>query len=110
MIPQRNFVFADKATSAYISNDYVNSIADVLDIQVSGTFTSADIIIEGKSDLNADYVALKVIDLAQLKAVSNITSTGIFELGITGLQVIRIKINSVAGGNVTVVGRIVKEG
>ena len=110
MIPQRNFVFVDGATSATTSNDCVNSMSDLLDLQISGTFTSCAVVLEGKVDLNADYETLKVINLGKFEAVAEMEEAGIYEAAISGIQVVRVTVQSVEGGTITVVGRIMKEG
>ena len=110
MIPQKNFVFADKVEGAFVSNDCINSMADLIDLQISGTFTSCSVALKGKVDLNADYQVLKVINLSKFEAVSEMTEAGIYEAAIGGMQSLQVEITSVDGGYITIVGRILKEG
>lgn len=110
MVPQRNFVFADKVEGPFVSNDCVNSMSDLIDLQLSGTFTSCSVALKGKVDLNAEYETLKVINLGKLEAVSEITEAGIYEAAIGGMQSLQVEVTSVDGGYITIVGRILKEG
>ena len=110
MIPQKMFVFADNQTSAYTSKDCANAMSDLIDLQLSGEFTSCLVNLEGKVDLDADYQVLKVINLSKFEAVDDMEEAGIYEAAISGMQSLRVVINSVDGGAIKIVGRIMKEG
>ena len=108
MVPQKNFMFADKATEAFISNDCINQTSDIMDLQLSGNFTSCNVVLKGKVDINADYEPLMVINLGKFTAVDAMEEAGIYEAAISGLQMLQVEIVSVEG-EITIVGRMLKE-
>lgn len=102
-----NFLFFSGATSAGVSKAYANDTCDVCALQVSGTFTSATVKVQGKSDLaHGEYTDLAVIDLSALSVKKAITAAGIYEAGIEGIQSVRVQVVSVSGGDITVFGKM----
>lgn len=96
------------ASSAATSDIVPNGNCDTLTVQVSGSFTSGKIEIQGKTDENAsDWTSLAVQDRSDASTVEGsdgITAKGIYTANIAGLVLIRANVASVSGGTVTVVG------
>ena len=97
----------DKATAATISSVFVNSSCDILGLQVSGTFTSATIKVQGVVDADStDWVNLAVLNLGDFAVeTSGITAKGIYEVGIESMNKVRVNVTAVSGGNVSVYGQ-----
>ena len=104
---QTRALLIDKASSATISDVYINGNCDVLGIQVSGTFSSATIKAQGVVDADStDWVDIGAIDLADMSAKkSGITAKGVYEIPIESLYKIRVNVTAVSGGNVSVFGQ-----
>lgn len=109
MTPQINFLFADKKSSAYTpSEPFKNSKADVMTVEISGTFTNGSFIFEGKTDVNSEeYTPLAAVDLSSYTVARKATKAGIYEIGIEGIQLVRVRIESINGGYATILGRVV---
>lgn len=107
MKTQDNFLFIDKATEALTSNQLKNKSSDNLTIQVSGTFTSAEFNVQGKTDINSnEWVNLSVVNVSDYSVVSNVTKKGIYTLSVEGFSFLRVNLTAVSGGNITVFGRL----
>lgn len=113
MVPQKDYAFAKNITAEYTPNKpYYNVNSDVMSVEISGTFTSGEFVFEGKLDANSeDYTPLAAIDLSNLSVVRGIaTKAGIYELGIEGIREFRVRVQSVSGGYVNIIGRVVNMG
>lgn len=97
----------DKATAATISSVFVNSSCDILGLQVSGTFTSATVKVQGVVDENStDWVDIGAIDLSDLSTeTSGITAKGVYEIAIESFNKVRVNVTAVSGGNISVYGQ-----
>ena len=62
--------------------------------------------VEGRSDINADWSELAVINLKDFSVNNNISTTDVYQSSLTGITQIRINLISVSGGAVTIFGRI----
>lgn len=98
--------FIDKASSAVISDVFDNYKGDAITLQASGEASSFMAKVEGRSDINADWSELAVINLKDFSVNNNISTTDVYQSGLTGITQIRINLISVSGGNVTIFGRI----
>ena len=109
-----NHLFIKNATAPVTPSEYYyNAKADVIAIEVSGTFTSASLIAEGKVDVNAsEWTPLAVINLSDYTLIENgeITTSGIYEAGIEGIQYFRVRLASISGGALTAFCRAVTTG
>lgn len=98
----------DGASSAASSAAVSNSNCDLLSVQVSGTFSTGKIKIQGKTDPDAsEWTDLAFYDKSTLTATEGsdgITAKGIYDANIAGLLLVRVDVVSVTGGNVTVIG------
>lgn len=109
-----NHLFIKDATAPVTPAEYYyNAKADVIAIEVSGTFASASLIAEGKVDKNApDWTPLAVINLSDYTLISDgeITMPGIYEVGAEGIQYFRVRLAAVSGGALTAFCRAVTTG
>lgn len=102
-----DFIFFSNATAAGESNVLSNpNLGSQIIIQVNGTATNLDVQIFGQTDINADFVALSCINMTNFDVDSKIAATGIYAVPADGIVKIKAKINAVAGGNVTVFGKL----
>ena len=105
----KSFVFFDAATSPATSeNYYANIKADVMAIEISGSFTSGTFAFEGQSDINSNtWTPIAGINLSDFSVTSSPTKAGIYEVGIEGLQRFRVRIEALGGGAARIVGRVI---
>lgn len=98
-----NLLMVDQATSAKASDVYMNSDCDACSVQLSGTFTSATVYVQGKLDPNGTtWVNLAVINLnAFLIDDDGISNSQIYEVGIEGVPCVRLNVTAVSGGNLS---------
>ena len=102
-----NFIFFSEATTAGESNVLSNpNLGSQIIVQAGGTATNIDVQILGQADINADFVPLSCINMTTFDVDSKITAAGIYAVPADGVCKIKAKVNSVAGGNVTVFGRL----
>lgn len=102
-----DFIFFSNASEAGESNVLSNpNLGSQIIVQVNGTATNIDVQILGQTDINADFVALSCINMTNFDVDSKIAATGIYAVPVDGVCKIKAKINAVAGGNVTVFGRL----
>ena len=102
-----NFVFFNEATTAGESNVLSNpNLGSQIIVQAGGTATNIDVQIFGQTDINSDFVPLSCINMTTFNVDSKITTAGIYAVPADGVCKIKAKVNAVAGGNVTVVGRL----
>lgn len=94
----------DGVTAAQTSNAYVNNECDICSVQVTGTFSSATVYLQGLIDEDAGtWVNLAVLGLSEYDlATTGITAKGIFECGIEGVRQVRANVSAVSGGSVSV--------
>lgn len=108
MRAEQNFVFFKEATQAGTSNTLGNTNGDSLSLQVGGTFSSATLVVQGRADFEGSFFTMSVLNVGTVGVSASITAPGIYSvIGIEGVQQIRVVIQSVSGGNVSVFGRLV---
>lgn len=102
-----NVLLIDAATSATVSSYVANNNCDVLGIQVTGTFTSATVFVQGMVNIDANtWVNLAALDLTEFDMENaGITAAGLYEVGIEGVLRVRINVTAVSGGNISVYGK-----
>ena len=106
---QANYTAIDGASAAVVSPEFVNNMCDVCSIQVTGTFTSATLHVQGiiNSD-SAEWVNLAVLSLSDYTlATSGISDEGIYECGVEGVSRVRFNLSAVSGGDITVQAQFV---
>ena len=102
-----NFIFFSGTTVAGESNVLSNpNLGSQIIVQAGGTAANIDVQILGRADINADFVPLSCINMTTFDVDSKITTAGIYAVPVDGVCKIKAKVNSVAGGNVTVFGRL----
>lgn len=96
-------------TTPTISNTFVNNTAEVCTLQISGTFSSATVNIEGIVNVNSGvWVTLATFNLSDLDLkTSGMTGDGIYQASVAGILRVRINVTAVSGGNITVVANFV---
>lgn len=112
MVIRNKATLISEATAAATSEDIINHKSDVCVFAITGTFTSAEIVIEGKQDLaSSTYFPLGGVNTKDFSlAAGTYTSAGLYEIDITGINAIRARVVSVSGGNVTVTARLIGTG
>lgn len=119
MLAQKNIKFFDKATAPGESEYYFNVKADIIAIEISGSFSAGSVIFEGQTDIEKDpygssqeewtWVPIAGVNLSDYSFTSNPKAAGIYEVPIEGLQRFRVRVESVTGGDISVFGRAVSE-
>ena len=108
MIIQRNVDFVKNINTPTVSKSYFNANSDVLSLHVYGTFSSGLVFIEGRTNKESEWVKLAAINLSDFSAVrEGITKAGLYELGIASVRELRARVESIAGGNMTLFGQII---
>lgn len=84
---------------------------DLLTVEVSGTASSMDLVVEGCADLNSsNYTLISGINLQDLSTIDSISANGLYQFSVSGLGRLVLNLTSVSGGPITVFSRISKEG
>ena len=99
-------IFINNESSATISEVFDNYKGDSITLQASGTASAFSAKLQGKADINADWVDVALINLKDLTVSSDVTTTDIYQGALTGLTQVRVNLESVSGGNVTIFGRV----
>ena len=92
-----------------VSNTFVNNKCDACLLQITGTFASATVSVEGIVDVNSgSWVSLATFNLTDLDIkTAGMTAKSIYQVGITGILRVRVNVTAVYGGNITVVANFV---
>lgn len=99
-----NFIFFSEASAAGESNVLSNpNLGSQIIVQAGGTATNIDVQILGQTDI---FVPLSCINMTTFDVDSKITAAGIYAIPVDGVCKIKAKVNVVAGGKVTVFGRL----
>lgn len=102
-----NFIFFSESTVAGESNVLSNpNLGSQIIVQAGGTATNFEVQILGQADINANFVPLPCINMTTFDVDIKITTAGIYAVPVDGVCKIKAKVNAVAGGNVTVFGRL----
>lgn len=110
MVNINNFYFLKNVSSAMESNPTINVDGDVLCIEVEGTASSCEIeVLIGSDRVSDGYYPITGID-PQFNLVENITKNGCYIYGIEGYSRIKVNLKSVSGGDISIFGKIIKEG
>lgn len=102
-----NTLLINAATSASSSASVVNNNCDVLGIQITGTFSSATVNVQGMVNVDSNtWVNLAALNLTDFDIENTgITAKGLYEIGIEGVLRVRVNVSSVSGGNISVYGK-----
>ena len=98
-----NLLMIEKTKSAKTSAVYTNTNCDACSIQLSGTFTSATVYLQGKIDPAGNtWVNLAAINLNAFTVDDDgLSNTQLYEYGIEGVPFVRINVAAVSGGNLS---------
>lgn len=110
---QSGFKFLTAVTATASSNTFTNSICDGLTLQITGTHSGATILVEGQVNPDStltNWVALSVINLNDFSTASSISANGIYQIGIAGIQQIRVRVSAISSGTVTAFANVYREG
>lgn len=112
MVIRNNAKLISEVTSATTSKDLINQKSDVCVLTITGSFTAAEVVIEGKQDLaSSTYFPLGGVNTKDFSlAAGTYTSAGIYEIDIIGVTALRARVVSVTGGNVSVTAQFVSTG
>lgn len=93
-------------TTASTSATFENDVYILSTLQVTGTFTSLKLYVEGRCNTAGDWIKLAFIDQTDYiltDGATGITAKGIYEASVAGINQYRVRSESIAGGNVSVV-------
>ena len=101
----QGFPFFKGATAAGESDVFRNHCYTEGTIEFKGTATSFSAEIQGCLDTIDDpnWVTLGVVNLSDFSTATDIEANGLYSISVVGVSV-RVKINSISGGNLTVTG------
>lgn len=102
-----NVLLINAATTATASSYVANNECDILGLQVTGTFSSATVYVQGMVNIDSNtWVNLAVMNLTDFDLKNaGITAAGIYEVGIEGVLRVRVNVSAVSGGNISVYGK-----
>lgn len=107
MVIQKNCHFIDNKTTPMVSKHYSNASSDVLEVQVDGDFTGL-IKVEGRLRHHGTWVSLAGINLSNFTSVSEgIDAPGLYEFSVIGIREIRVNVETLAGGAISVYGQLI---
>lgn len=100
-----NITMINGATAEAISNVFVNNNCASVTLQITGSFTTATVQVEGLVNLNSNsWVSLGAIELSEFEPDSDgLSEKSLYQVGIEGIPRVRIHVTAVSGGDITVV-------
>lgn len=102
-----NLTFLSSADGVRASDVYDNYRYSLAVLQVSGNFSGASVIVEGRVDREADWETLAAMNMSDTAMVLyEITRVGIYEVSIDGIAQIRLRLAALGGGTITVSGTL----
>lgn len=102
----KEFKMLDKVSSAQVSDEVWNLVADIITIDVDGSFSGASLLVQGKSDKDSTWRDISMIAFDGYAIKSEITEPGAYIGPILGYSSVRINLASVSG-EITVHARFV---
>lgn len=102
--------FFDNATTTGESKVFGNTKGGVLTLQISGSATAFSFSLLGCLNIESEeFVELQGINMHNFSLDTAITTPGIYEFDISGIRQLKVTLNSIEGGDITIMG-ISKEG
>ena len=87
-----------------------NTKGSTLTLQVFGSASAVNLQVFGQVDSKSEaWAVLSAINASTLDVGTSITQKGIYVLSVNGCARIKVQLNSVSGGEITVYGRITEE-
>ena len=106
MVIQSNCNFFENVNAPTVSKVFSNAHGDTLSLQISGA--NGKYYIEGRNNAKGDWVPLAGINLSNFTpAKGQFTEAGIYEIGVVGIRELRARVESTAGGKVSIFGQII---
>ena len=108
MILNSEYIFKDLSHTE--TKEISNVNGELLVIQVTGNAVNKSIQILGISDLESEeFVKLQSINMTDFSITNDIVNNGLYQIDISAVRKIRIVIESIENGTVSILGNI-KEG
>lgn len=102
------FPFARQVTDAGESDIFNNSRYSEGVLEVKGTATSFSVEIQACVDVNdPEWTTLMSISESDFSTLSEISQKGLYAFSMAGKNRVKIKINSISGGNLTITGKFI---
>lgn len=98
---RENILDLREVTTAQTSKLAINHEADMLSLQLTGTATTLNVQVLGRTDPQGTYVAIGGFDQA-FSIKSSVTSMGVYNFYIGGLCDVKLNIVQVVGGYINV--------
>lgn len=96
------------AIAPAISNVFVNNAAYLCVMQITGTYSTAVVKVQGLIDTGtAEWSDLAVFDLSNLDLTESSKGNGIYQTAIEGILRVRVNVTSVTGGSISVLANFV---
>lgn len=101
------YIFQD--VEAPEESETFNTQGDTLNLQLFGEASACNLQVFGQIDSHSNsWVVLNAINMTTLELDTSIEKQGIYMVPIEGVSKIQFKLNSVAGGKLSVFGRITR--
>lgn len=108
MVIQGNYRLFTNMDAAGESKIIPNAQGDVCALTISGDFTEAEVVFEGRSDASTQFFPLGGFNTADFsRETGSYTKAGIYEIDVVGMRQVRVRIISVSGGTITVVAQLI---
>ena len=99
------FPFFRKVEEAGISDAFYSHAYTDATVEVKGTATSFEVEIQGCLDKEEEnWITLCLVDESDYETLNKVTAAGLYSFSAMG-KGIRVKINSISGGYLTIVGK-----
>ena len=94
----------DGATTPSISNVFVNNVSTYCALQITGTYSTATVAVQGVITGNSqDWTDIAVFNLSNLEIkTADMTGNGIYQAAVEGIPNVRINVRAISGGSITV--------
>lgn len=92
------------AEAAAVSNVFINNNKYLCTMQITGTYTTATLKVQGQVDAaSGEWADIAVFDLSNLHLQQNAQGNGIYQVAIEGVLRIRFNVTDITGGSLTAV-------
>lgn len=96
------------ASDATVSSVFVNNNRSLCTLQITGTYTTATLKIQGQVDTgSSEWGDIAVFDLSNLDLDSKAQGNGIYQAAIEGVLRVRFNLTAITGGSLTAVANFI---